>query len=488
MPTYPREPLIFQKSRPGRIAYSLSRGSFPDCPLDDLIPATLKRESPPHLPSLSELDVIRHFLRLSHLNWGVDIGFYPLGSCTMKYNPKVNEVVASLPGFAWVHPCQSEETIQGILEALWELERDLCEIFGTDHFILQPAAGAHGELTGLLLMRAYHQANGELQRNEIIVPDSAHGTNPASAAMVGWRVVEVPSSEQGLISASTLRQYLSEKTAGLMMTNPNTLGLFESDVREIAELTHAAGGLLYYDGANGNAILGYARPGDMGFDIVHVNVHKTFSTPHGGGGPGAGPVGVKKLLAPFLPVPRLIKKGKRFAWDYNVPQSIGKVKCFWGHIAVLLRAATYIREMGPDGLKRVAQLAVLNANYLMKRIAEEFPAGFRAICKHEFVATGEPLHRVTGVRTMDVAKRLIDYGFHPPTIYFPHTVKEALMIEPTETESKETLDAFAEALLKIAQEARTNPDLVKSAPHRAPIGRPDEVRAARQPDLADTTS
>lgn len=482
------EPLIFSQSKPGRIGFSLPCPQESSATIDAVIPPNLRRDTPPPLPEVSELDVVRHFLRLSHLNWGVDLGFYPLGSCTMKYNPKVNERIAALPGFARLHPYQPEETVQGILALLWHLEQDLCEIFGTDHFILQPAAGAQGELTGLLLMRAYHHYHGQDQRDEIIVPDSAHGTNPASAAMTGYRVIEVPSSEEGLISPETLKKYLSDRTAGLMMTNPNTLGLFERDVKEIAGLVHSAGGLVYYDGANGNAILGYARPGDMGFDIVHVNVHKTFSTPHGGGGPGAGPVGIKASLAPFVPVPRIIADKGRYRLDYNVPHSIGKLKAFWGHIGVLVRAAVYIREMGPEGLKNVAALSVLNANYLMRRIAKDFPAGYPGLCKHEFVATGEPLARNTGVRTMDVVKRLMDFGFHPPTIYFPHIVKEALMIEPTETENKETLDAFAAALGRIAEEAKTTPEIVKTAPHTTPVSRPDEVRAARQPDLADTTT
>lgn len=488
MPIIDLEPIVFTRSRPGRVGYSLPRPDVSPVDLETRIPESLRRPSPPNLPALSELDVVRHFLRLSQLNWGVDIGFYPLGSCTMKYNPKMNEAISALPGFVAIHPYQSEETVQGILMLLWELEQYLCEIFGADHFVLQPGAGAHGELTGLLLMRAYHQHKGQSQRNEIIVPDSAHGTNPASAAMVGWRVIEVPSSDEGLISPKTLKQYLSDRTAGIMMTNPNTLGVFEREVRQVVELTHEAGGLAYYDGANANAILGYARPGDMGFDIVHVNVHKTFSTPHGGGGPGAGPIGVKNLLAPFLPVPRIVKKGGKFSWDYNVPHSIGKVKSFWGHIGVLVRAAAYIREMGPEGLKRVADLSVLNANYLMHRIAKDYPAAYPGVCKHEFVVTAEPLHKQTGVRALDIAKRLMDYGFHPPTMYFPLIVKEAMMIEPTETESKETLDALAEALKRIAEEACSNPEIVKTAPHKAPIGRPDEVRAARQPDLADTTT
>ncbi|GAB6936134.1 MAG: aminomethyl-transferring glycine dehydrogenase subunit GcvPB [Bacillota bacterium] len=474
-------PLIFERSKPGRIAYSLPAPDVPEVNVADVIPPHLLRRTPAELPEVSELDLIRHYTELSRRNHGIDIGFYPLGSCTMKYNPKVNEDVARLPGFTEVHPLQPEETVQGALALMWHLQEYLAEITGMDAVTLQPAAGAHGEWTGLMMIRAYYEARGE-KRTKVLVPDSAHGTNPASATVAGLETVTVPSNERGLVDLEALKRLADENTAALMLTNPNTLGLFEEQIVEIAKIVHDVGGLLYYDGANANAIMGIARPGDMGFDVVHLNLHKTFTTPHGGGGPGAGPVGVKKALIPFLPVPVVVKEGDRYRLDYDRPQSIGRVKGFYGNFGMLVRAYAYIRTMGPDGLRQVAENAVLNANYLMRRLAPYFDLPYDRHCKHEFVLSGRRQKKL-GVRTLDMAKRLLDFGFHPPTIYFPLIVDECLMIEPTETESKETLDAFADAMIQIAKEAEENPDIVLSAPHTTVVKRLDEVRAARKPIL-----
>lgn len=474
-------PLIFERSKPGRIAYSLPAPDVPEVNVADAIPPHLLRRTPAELPEVSELDLIRHYTELSRRNHGIDIGFYPLGSCTMKYNPKVNEDVARLPGFTEVHPLQPEETVQGALALMWHLQEYLAEITGMDAVTLQPAAGAHGEWTGLMMIRAYYEARGE-KRTKVLVPDSAHGTNPASATVAGLETVTVPSNERGLVDLEALKRLADENTAALMLTNPNTLGLFEEEIVEIAKIVHDVGGLLYYDGANANAIMGIARPGDMGFDVVHLNLHKTFTTPHGGGGPGAGPVGVKKALIPFLPVPVVVKEGDRYRLDYDRPQSIGRVKGFYGNFGMLVRAYAYIRTMGPDGLRQVAENAVLNANYLMRRLAPYFDLPYDRHCKHEFVLSGRRQKKL-GVRTLDMAKRLLDFGFHPPTIYFPLIVDECLMIEPTETESKETLDAFADAMIQIAKEAEENPDIVLRAPHTTVVKRLDEVRAARKPIL-----
>ncbi|MCG0313643.1 MAG: aminomethyl-transferring glycine dehydrogenase subunit GcvPB [Calditerricola sp.] len=474
-------PLIFERSKPGRIAYSLPAPDVPEVNVADVIPPHLLRRTPAELPEVSELDLIRHYTELSRRNHGIDIGFYPLGSCTMKYNPKVNEDVARLPGFTEVHPLQPEETVQGALALMWHLQEYLAEITGMDAVTLQPAAGAHGEWTGLMMIRAYYEARGE-KRTKVLVPDSAHGTNPASATVAGLETVTVPSNERGLVDLEALKRLADENTAALMLTNPNTLGLFEEQIVEIAKIVHDVGGLLYYDGANANAIMGIARPGDMGFDVVHLNLHKTFTTPHGGGGPGAGLVGVKKALIPFLPVPVVVKEGDRYRLDYDRPQSIGRVKGFYGNFGMLVRAYAYIRTMGPDGLRQVAENAVLNANYLMRRLAPYFDLPYDRHCKHEFVLSGRRQKKL-GVRTLDMAKRLLDFGFHPPTIYFPLIVDECLMIEPTETESKETLDAFADAMIQIAKEAEENPDIVLSAPHTTVVKRLDEVRAARKPIL-----
>jgi len=472
--------LIFEMSQPGRVAYSLPDS---DVPKVDAIPHEYLREKPAELPEVSELDLMRHYTELSRRNHGVDNGFYPLGSCTMKYNPKVNEDVARLPGFAHIHPYQAEETVQGALELLYELQGYLAEITGMDEVTLQSAAGAQGEWTGLMMIRAYHESRGENGRNKVIVPDSAHGTNPASATVAGFKTITIPSNERGLVDVEELKKVLGPDTAALMLTNPNTLGLFEEEIQTIADLVHEAGGLLYYDGANANAILGIARPGDMGFDVVHLNLHKTFTTPHGGGGPGAGPVGVKKELAPFLPAP-VVKKNEdgTFSLDDDRPQSIGRVKGFYGNFGILVRAYTYIRTMGPDGLRQVSEYAVLNANYMMRRLEPYFELPHKQHCKHEFVLSGKRQKKL-GVRTLDIAKRLLDFGFHPPTIYFPLIVEECLMIEPTETESKETLDQFIDVMIQIAKEAEENPELVQEAPHNTVIKRLDEVTAARKPIL-----
>ncbi|HZG75505.1 MAG TPA: aminomethyl-transferring glycine dehydrogenase subunit GcvPB [Paenibacillus sp.] len=476
-------PLIFERSAPGRAAYSLPACDVPETPLEALIPSSYLRAEPPALPEVYEVDVVRHYTALSRRNFGVDNGFYPLGSCTMKYNPKLNEDVARLPGFARLHPYQPESSIQGALELIYTLQRDLAAITGMDRVTLQPAAGAHGEFTGLMLIRAYHESRGEA-RTKVIVPDTSHGTNPASATAAGYETVTIPSNDRGLVDLEALRAAVGPDTAALMLTNPNTLGLFEEEIEEIASVVHGAGGLLYYDGANSNAILGIARPGDMGFDVVHLNLHKTMSTPHGGGGPGAGPVGVKKHLAPFLPTPTVERRDDgTYFLDGDRPASIGRVKPYYGNFGILVRAYSYIRSYGPDGLRRVSELAVLNANYLLRRLAPAFDVPFDRVCKHEFVLSGKSLKAATGVRTLDVAKRLLDFGYHPPTIYFPINVEECLMIEPTETESKETLDAFADTLLRIVEEARSDPELVKNAPYTTDVRRLDEATAARRPVL-----
>ncbi len=473
---------IFEEHAPGRgTEYLPSRkvdlGAF-------LPAAEIRKELP--LPELSEVQAVRHFTGLSRRNYGVDNGFYPLGSCTMKYNPKINEDTARLPGFAQVHPYQSEETVQGALRLMWELQQDLAEITGMDAVSLQPAAGAHGELTGILIVRAYHEAKGDAERTQVIVPDSAHGTNPATAAMAGFEVVHVPSDERGGVDVEALRLLASEKTAALMLTNPNTLGVFDERITEIAEIIHAAGGLLYYDGANLNAVLGHSRPGDMGFDIVHLNLHKTFSTPHGGGGPGAGPVGVKAHLKDFLPMPLVTNEQGHFHLSYDLPHSIGQMRSFYGNFGILVRAYTYIRALGGAGLREVSDDAVLNANYVLSLIKDHFDLPFDRIPKHEFVvAPPEDLVRQKGVKTLDIAKRLLDFDFHPPTVYFPLIVHEAMMIEPTETETKETLQGFAEILCRIIDEGRENPDYVKSAPHNTVVGRLDEARAVKQPKLLE---
>jgi len=476
------QPLIFEISKPGRIGYSLPDLDVPEENIDQLIPSDYLRTEDAELPEVSELDIMRHYTALSKRNHGVDSGFYPLGSCTMKYNPKINENVARLTGFSYIHPLQDEATVQGALELMYDLSEHLKEITGMDAVTLQPSAGAHGEWTGLMMIRAYHEANGEKHRTQVIVPDSAHGTNPASATVAGFETVTVRSDQNGLVDLDDLKRVVGENTAALMLTNPNTLGLFEEHIVEMAEIVHSVGGKLYYDGANLNAILGKARPGDMGFDVVHLNLHKTFTGPHGGGGPGSGPVGVKKELIPFLPKPVLVKDENGFRFDEDRPQSIGRVKSFYGNFGINVRAYTYIRSMGPDGLKAVSENAVLNANYMLKKLAPYYEMPYDCICKHEFVLSAKRQKKL-GVRALDIAKRLLDFGYHPPTIYFPLNVEECMMIEPTETESKETLDAFIEAMIQIAKEAEEEPEIVQEAPHTTVVKRLDETLAARNPIL-----
>lgn len=471
--------LIFELSQKGKVGAIISRCDVPDYEIDE----GLLRTTDNGLPEVSEVDVIRHYVNISTKNYHIDKGFYPLGSCTMKYNPKINEDMARLPGFARIHPYQPPQTIQGALRLLYELQQSLCEISGMDGFTLQPAAGAHGEKVGLMIINQYHKSRGDFRRDKIIVPDSSHGTNPASAAMTGFKIIQIKSDSQGGVDLEELRKVVGDDTAGLMLTNPSTLGLFENNILEISNIVHQAGGLLYYDGANMNAIMGYARPGDMGFDIVHFNLHKTFSTPHGGGGPGAGPVGVKDYLTEFLPIPRVEKGGDNYYICYEAPKSIGKVKSFYGNFGVLVRAFTYILSMGSDGLKTASETAVLNANYIKSKLKDYYTLPYDKVCKHEFVLSGEEIKKKYGVSTLDIAKRLIDYGFHPPTVYFPLIVKEALMIEPTETESKETLDTFIEAMISIAKEAEENPHLIHQAPHHTPVRRLNEAKAARNPIL-----
>ncbi|BFL76088.1 aminomethyl-transferring glycine dehydrogenase subunit GcvPB [Finegoldia magna] len=470
--------LIFELSQPGRTGYKLPELDVEE--KDNLIPEEFLSNEELDLPEVSEVDVVRHYTNLSTLNFGVDTGMYPLGSCTMKYNPKINEEIIANPKLARLHPKQDDYQVQGALEAMYTLQKSLCEISAMDYMTLQPAAGAHGEITAITIFKKYHEVNGNSEKNEIIVPDSAHGTNPATAAMAGYKVVEVKSNEKGVVDVEDLRKVVNEKTAGLMLTNPNTLGLFETKIKEIAEIVHEAGGLLYYDGANANAILGHARPGDMGFDAIHFNVHKTFSTPHGGGGPGAGPVGVKKFLRDYLPKPIVEKDGDKYFLDYSMEHSIGRMKDFQGHFGILMRALTYILTMGSDGLKCASTTAVLNANYLQAQLKDDYNLPHDFICKHEFVLGGLKDDCDGQVKTLDVAKRLLDMGFHPPTVYFPLIVHEALMVEPTETEPKQTLDDFVAAMKQIAQEARENKDILLEAPITTVVRRPDETEAAKK--------
>ncbi len=470
--------LIFEVSKEGRFAYSLPKCAGCDLNAEKLIPKNLLSEKELDLPEVSEVDVIRHYTLLSNKNYGVDTGFYPLGSCTMKYNPKINEDMSELGGLANIHPNQPEETVQGALQLMYELDGMLSEIAGMEKMTLQPAAGAHGELTGLMIIKAYHEKNKDFKRTKIIVPDSAHGTNPATTAAAGFDIIEVKSDSMGAVDIDSLKSVLSDEIAGLMLTNPSTLGLFETNIKIIADLVHEAGGLLYYDGANMNAIMGISRPGDMGFDVMHYNLHKTFSTPHGGGGPGSGPVGVKKDLVEFLPVPTVEKDGDRYYLDYERPNTIGKVKSFFGHFDVMIKAYTYILSMGNEGLKEASQKAVLNANYMMNKLKIKYNLPIEQICMHEFVLGGLN-NNINDITTLDIAKRLLDYGYHPPTIYFPLIVDNAIMIEPTETESIETLDGFINTMNKIAKEAEDNPKILKEAPHDTPVRRIDEVKAAR---------
>ncbi len=482
--TGPRlQPTIFERSRPGR-----GGGKIPHPPADALerLPADARRTSPPAIPEMNEPDVVRHYVNLSQLNHAVDTGFYPLGSCTMKFNPKLNEWAARLRGFAELHPMSPDEVAQGTLQLLWELEVALAEISGMAAVTLQPAAGAQGELTGILMIRAYHRERGDIERTEVLVPDSSHGTNPATASMAGYSTITIPSAADGGVDLDAFRAALGPRTAAVMITNPSTVGLFESRVGELLDAVHAAGALAYMDGANLNAILGRFKPGEAGFDVMHFNVHKTFSTPHGGGGPGAGPVGVGETLLPYLPMPRVLRADDgsfRLERPDDRPSSIGRMRSFVGNTGVLVRAYAYIRAHGAAGLREVTDDAVLAANYLKHRLAGTYDLPYDRPCKHEFVASAASIKHATGVRTLDIAKRLIDFGFHPPTIYFPLIVEEGMLIEPTETESVETIDAFADTLIAIAAEAATDPEMVRSAPHTTPVRRLDEATAARQPNL-----
>ncbi|SHI83226.1 glycine dehydrogenase subunit 2 [Dethiosulfatibacter aminovorans DSM 17477] len=472
---------IIDLSKKGRKAYSLPENDVEIDITEEMLPENLKRKIEPRLPEVYEVDVIRHYTNLSNKNFGVDTGFYPLGSCTMKYNPKINEDMASMEGFVALHPYQNENQVQGALGLMHDLGEKLSEITGMAGYTLQPAAGAHGELTGLMIIKKYHEMRGDTKRKKVIVPDSAHGTNPASATSVGYDIVEIKSDKMGGVDLEALKEALDDEVAGLMLTNPSTLGLFEKNILEISRLVHEAGGLVYYDGANMNAIMGRARPGDMGFDIIHLNLHKTFSTPHGGGGPGAGPVGVREDLLEYLPYPVVEKKEESYILDYERPNSIGKIMGFYGQFGVLARAYTYILTMGAEGLKLASETAVLNANYLQSCLKEHYKLPIDTICKHEFVLTGRD--GLSEIRTLDIAKRLLDYGVHPPTVYFPLIIDEAIMIEPTETESLETLDHFVEIMIKVKEEGEKDPEILHNAPYNTEVRRLDEVKAARKPVL-----
>lgn len=476
--------LIFEKGAPGRRGYSLPTDSFLDISFQECVPEYAAIPSQKPLTEVSEVDVVRHFTQLSKLNHGLDDGLYPLGSCTMKYNPRVGEQVAALPRFLHVHPLAPEHTIQGSLRIMYELNTMLCEICGMDQFTMAPAAGAHGELIGILVIRQYFADRGE-PRSKILVPDSAHGTNPASAAMAGYQVVEVQSNEHGTVDINRLEMLMDEKTAGLMLTNPNTVGLYDGEIEAIERIVHGRGGLLYYDGANLNASLGIVRPGDTGFDVVHLNLHKTFGAPHGGGGPGAGPVGVRSKLAPYLPNPVVTYDGSRYRLSHTGDKSIGRVRCFWTNFPVLLKAYAWILSMGPDGLFDASETSIINANYVLAKLKGHYRPSYDRFCGHECVLTARD-YRQYGVKAVDIAKRLMDFGIHPPTIYFPHFppyAEETMMIEPPESESLEVLDRFVSVMLRIAEEARTDPELVTGAPHNTPIRRTDDVLAARRPVL-----
>ena len=484
---------IFERSRPGRRAFTRPPLDVPPRPLDELLPAHLRRAQPARLPELSEPEIVRHYTRLSKRNFDLDSGFYPLGSCTMKHNPRLHERVAALPGHARLHPLQRPERAQGALELMWRLQSALAEISGLPHVSLQPSAGSHGELAGVLLTRAFHEDRGE-RRTKVLTPDTAHGTNPATVTMAGYEVVKVGTDRHGNIDLDDLRVKATDDVACLMLTNPSTLGLFEPAVAEIAEIVHGVGATLYYDGANLNAIMGICRPGDMGFDIVHFNLHKTFTQPHGGGGPGAGPIAVSDRIEPFLPRPQVVRLDPgdggraRYALDFDRPRSIGRLRGFQGNYGVFVRTYAYIRSLGAAGLRDVSETAVLNANYLLARlrslgVLEYLPVAYDRLCMHEFTLSGAPMKHDLGIRTLDLAKRLLDFGVHPPTVYFPLLVDEAMLIEPTETETKETLDGFAEIVAEILREAATDPEIARGAPYTTPVRRLDEARAARRPVL-----
>jgi len=474
-----REPLIFEISDKGKWAFGLPKLDVPA--QNDVLEGLTVREDIPDFPQVSEVEIVRHFTRLSQANYCVDIGFYPLGSCTMKYNPKVNEKAASLPGFTSSHPFAPEDLVQGNLEVLKRMEDYLCEIAGMDAFTLQPSAGAQGELTGMMLVRACLEERGN-PRKIVLIPDSAHGTNPSSAHLCGYRVQEIKSNQGGTVDLEDLARNMTEDVAALMLTNPNTLGVFEWDIKKIAEIVHAKGGFLYMDGANMNALTGICRPGDAGVDVIHINLHKTFSTPHGGGGPGSGPVGVKKALVPYLPVPLIEKRGELYALNFDRPKTIGRVRSFYGNFLVVVRALAYVLALGPEGIKEIAEVAVLNSNYIRKSLDKEYHLKYDSPTLHECVFS-DKIQKENGILNIDIAKRLIDYGVHPPTMSFPLIVHGALMVEPTETESKRDLDLFIDAMKKIAQEAKENPEILKSAPHHSYVRRLDETTAARNPVL-----
>jgi len=475
--------LIFELNTEGRIGYRFPRLDVPEKKTEQLLKGSLLRKLPAALPQVSEVDVIRHYTELASKSFGVDVGFYPLGSCTMKYNPKINEDVASFSGFTDIHPLQDEDTVQGTLECIHRTIESLCEITGMKWGTLQPFAGAHGEFTGMKLFKAYFKKKGDSKRTKILVPTSAHGTNPASSHIAGFDVEEVQADDRGLVSVESLKEHLSNEVAGIMLTNPNTLGLFEKDILEIAELVHNAGGLLYYDGANMNAIMGKVRPGDMGFDVIHLNLHKTFSTPHGGGGPGSGPVLVGEKLIPFLPTPDVVKRGESYSFSYDKPDTIGRISGFYGNIGVIIRAYAYILAMGSDGLQKASEMAVLNANYLKERLKDTYHLFYDTNCMHEFVLSADVLKEQYGISALDISKALLDYGMHPMTIYFPLIVHEAMMIEPTETESKQTLDHFVDVMQEIFKKAVESPEKLHEAPLSTPVRRIDEVIAAKHPVL-----
>jgi glycine dehydrogenase subunit 2 len=486
---------IYERSKPGRRAFVAPALDVPERPIDELLPPSLRRAEAPRLPEVAEPEIVRHYNRLSKRNFDLDTGFYPLGSCTMKHNPKLHERVAALPGHAKLHPLQDPSRAQGALELMWRLQEALSEIAGLPHVSLQPSAGSHGELAGVLLTRAYHEDRGE-QRTKVLTPDTAHGTNPATVTMAGYEVVKVGSDVRGNVDLDDLRAKADEQVACLMLTNPSTVGLFESGIEEIARIVHDVGATLYYDGANLNAIMGVCRPGDMGFDIVHFNLHKSFTQPHGGGGPGAGPIAVSSRIEPYLPRPQVVRRNASgnggapnaplYDLDYDRPKSIGRLRGFQGNYGVFVRSYAYIRSLGAAGLREVSEVAVLNANYLLARLRREgvleyLPAAYERVCMHEFVLSGAPMKRELQIKTLDLAKRLLDFGVHPPTVYFPLIVDEALLIEPTETEAKETLDRFATVVAEILREAREDPSIAQSAPHTTPVRRLDEAAAARRP-------